>query len=257
MKNVEKNSVFAIGKAEDAELLIGKLLAGTILAVEVRNFLSEKECDHVVGLLHSMEMDEDYLQGKARKIGLSAHNMQSGPDAYFQGAKDHPLLQHPTITNVVDKFFELFRGCGCEIGVATNRSGDDYSATIVREFHSELKIHNDFAPREQVGWFPIQDVRRQFAYVLKLTNCLGGETLFYPKRWEASDEAYFNHDDNYSYDKAVVSGFPEFRINGPKGTLIVFDCTNYHSVNKVLCGRRYTMGGFVGELSDEQFIVWS
>lgn len=127
----------------------------------------------------------------------------------------------------------------------------------MREFGNELMLHNDVASREQRGWTPIEKVQRQFAFVVKLTDCIGGSTCFYPRMWCPEDEAYFNAADNYSYDMKVVADVAEFELKGPKGSLLVFDCRNYHRVTKVLFGRRYTAGGFIEELPDGTLVVWS
>lgn len=258
--HTEKAALFAIGDARQGAMsLVSDVLAGRLLAVEIRNFLTKELCHEVIALLKTYSMDETYLGGDASKIGVSAHNKQDDQPGYFAEVAEHPMLREPLMQRLSQVLLDVLSstGAGRRVEVAVNEKGQSYSPLIVREFHSILHLHNDKASREQQKWNPIEDVVRQWAFVMKLSDCEGGETYFYPKRWESADEVYFNHADNYSYDMAVVADVPELRIDGPTGTLIVFDCTNYHRVSKVTAGRRYTAGGFIGELPDGRLVVWS
>lgn len=259
--HTEKAALFAIGDGRlGGASLIGDVLAERLMAAEIRNFLPKELCQEVVALLETFAMDENYLGGDASKIGVSAHNKQDDQPGYFAEVAAHPMLREPLMQRLSQVLLDVLvasTGGGRRVEVAVNENGESYSPLIVREFHSILHLHNDLSSREQKGWFPIENVVRQWAFVMKLSDCVGGETFFYPKRWEPADEAFFNHVDNYSYDMVVVADVPELRIDGPTGTLIVFDCTNYHRVSKVTAGRRYTAGGFIGELPDGRLVVWS
>lgn len=263
MKNIshtKRTALFAIGDArQGATSLVGDVLGGRLMAAEIRNFLTKEFCQEVVTLLETFSIDENYLGGDASKIGVSAHNKQNDQPGYFAEVAAHPMLKEPLMKHLAQVLLDVLGSTGEDrhVEVAQNEMGELYSPLIVREFHSILHLHNDLSSREQKGWSPIENVVRQWAFVLKLSNCVGGETYFYPKRWEVADEIYFNLTDNYSYDMAVVTEVPELRIDGPTGTLIIFDCTNYHRVSKVTAGRRYTAGGFIGELPDGRLIIWS
>jgi hypothetical protein len=258
MVKATQPAVFTRGSRKDSHRLIHGVLKGLVLAVEIRNYLSEKECDDLVSCINGQCIDATYLHGTAKKIGVSAHNCQDDQPRYFRETDEHPLLKAPVVKKAIKKFLKtLSKGAGQGVKVAVNEKGQPYSPTIMRDFSQSLKLHNDLASRELRGYNPIENVKAQYAFVVKLTECEGGSTYFYPKKWAPEDEEFFNHDDNYSYDMEIVKNEPELEIAGPKGTLIVFDCTHYHRVSQVITGNRYTMGGFIGVLPSNEIVVWS
>lgn len=240
---------------------IRKVIDGSIIGCEIVDFFDEDHCDALVKTVEKYAMDDTYLSGSANKILESQHNRQSEPDAYFRGANSHPLLTEPVFKRSEEKLLAILgkNYSDYDVDIAyDNRRQAFYCPAIIREFHSTLKLHNDLGSREGLGWDPIQRVRRQWAFVIKLSQCQGGATYVYDRHWKDKDQAYFNTADNYSYDMKVVEGTAEVKVEGRKGSLIIFDCTCYHRVDQVIAGRRYTMGGFIGLLEEEQkLIVWS
>ena len=246
---------------ENISAVIRKVIDGSIIGCEIANFFDEEHCDALVKTVEKYAMDSTYLSGSASKILESQHNRQSEPEAYFHGANSHPLLAEPLFKYSEEKLLTVLgkSQSDLDVGIAYDvRRQSFYCPAIIREFHSTLKLHNDLGSREGLGWDPIERVQRQWAFVIKLSQCQGGATYVYDRRWEEMDQAYFNAIDNYSYDMKVVQEAAEVKVEGQKGSLIIFDCTCYHRVDQVLAGRRYTMGGFIGLLEDEQrLIVWS
>lgn len=254
------NELFkAIQANENLSQTIQKVFQGEIIGCEIKNFFNETHCDNLVKVVEKYEIDKTYLSGNASKILESQHNRQSDPNAYFKGVQTHPLLKESLFKYSVKRLLNTIQKSGFPTSVAfdADRSAF-YCPSIIREFHSTLKLHNDLGCREGVGWNPIERVQKQWAFVVKLTQCDGGQTFVYDKKWEADDEQHFNHEDNYSYDMEVVKKSTEIKIEGLKGSLLLFDCTHYHRVDAVRLGKRYTMGGFIGLLEEEQrLIVWS
>jgi hypothetical protein len=249
--------------ASDKNLMEGAvfdLFNNSLLALEITNFLSEKACDELVKTVLRFPLDSTYLGGKANKILVSQHNKQDDQDGYFEGAATHPLLNEPALKNAINEIFSALNNSGLKVEVAKDDVRQaTYCPGIIREFHSTLYLHNDFGKREGIGWNPIGRVTKQWAYVVKLTQCEGGATRWYPKRWELEDEIYFNlRGDNYSYAEDVVDGVDKHLFAGSVGTLILFDCTCYHAVQEVISGNRYTLGGFIGLIEPEnKLIIWS
>lgn len=240
---------------------VSKVLHGDMIGCEIEDFLTPLECDALVEDLESYQLDESYLAGTARKILESQHSRRYEPDLYFEGTKNHPLLESYSFNAAKFKLLSLLRSIASDTKVEVARDANrnaEYCPAVIREFHSSLKLHNDLGSREGQGWDPIERVNRQWAFVIKLSDCVGGSTFLYNKQWAPEDERFFNHEDKYSYDRKVVDGVEEFEIAGSKGSLIIFNCTCYHSVTSVLSGRRYSMGGFIGYLEgDDKLIVWS
>jgi hypothetical protein len=254
-----------IFKVESAANNIGPVIndvfQGKIIGCEITDFFHPMHCKQLVDAVEKYEMDESYLSGTAKKVLESQHNRQSDPAAYFAGANSHPLLKEEVFKYSKRKLLSVlgkdYSGYPVSIAYDAERRSY-YCPAIIREFHSKLKLHNDLGSREGVGWDPIKHINKQWAFVVKLTQCIGGQTYVYNKKWDESHQVYFNSDDNYSYDMKVVEGCTEIKVAGLKGSLIFFESTHYHRVDKVLKGRRYTMGGFVGLLEDRnELIVWA
>lgn len=236
-----------------------QLLNGDLMALEIANFASPESCRELVNTVQRYPLDTTYLHNQAAKVLESQHNRSDRPDDYFAGAATHPLLKEDALLQGIDAIINLLKASGKQVSVAyePNRK-QSYCPAIIREFLSSLKLHNDLAYREAANWVPIQDVKRQYAFVLKLTSCIGGTTRWFPRQWKTEDEQHFNQEDGYSYDEVVVEDYPEVIFKGEIGTLILFDCTCYHAVEPVVEGRRYTLGGFVGHLEEsDQLIIWS
>ena len=238
---------------------IYELFSGKLMALEITDFASRAFCQKLVDTVNRYPQDRAYLHGNAAKTLESQHNRQDSPGDYFAGAATHPLLKEAAMVNVISQISALLAASEKKVSVAYEPTRKQfYCPAIIREFHSTLKLHNDLGAREGKGWNPIQKVKRQWALVLKLSTCTGGETRWFPRQWQPEDECFFNTEDTYSYDEAVVEGYPEFTFKGEEGTLILFDCTCFHAVNPVTAGRRYTLGGFVGLLEDtNELIIWS
>ena len=232
---------------------------GTLKALEITKFQDPAMCAALIEVFLQYPQDNAYLKNKATKILFSQHNKQDDPDGYFAGAETHPLLQEWVMKAAISRIMSLLETSGKKVSVAydTDRN-KHYCPVIIREFHSTLKLHCDRGAKDGKGWNPIGKVNRQFAFVLKLTDCIGGATRWYPRAWRPEDERFFNAEDNYSYDERVIAGYPEIVFEGAIGTLIIFDCTCYHAVNPVIEGHRYTIGGFIGVLEEtDELIIWS
>jgi 2OG-Fe(II) oxygenase superfamily len=261
MRILEKKSrFFTVTKAHDlsqSQNVLVDIFTGQLAGAEFTNFLNKNQCAALVTALEEHSMDESYLSGNARKILESQHNRASDPPAYFAGVTSHPLVRDARYMYATASIRNLLSLAGTEVRVAEHHKYGMYCPSIIREFHSTLKLHNDFAAREARGWFPIQHVKKQWAVVVKLTTAIGGETVLYDRKWSNEDEKYFNHKDGYSYNPVIVTEAESAIIKGREGSLILFDCTRYHEVWPVISGKRYTLGAFVGLLPDGQLVIWS
>lgn len=237
--------------------LIKSVFEEHLLCIEIVDFLSITECNELLQEIEHVKM-EDFmnLQGKARRIGLPVYEMIGRQEEYFEQAKYDTLIQIPAYQRIIKKLLNLLDSADLQVKIASNKSGEYYYPGIINEFYSTLPLHFDSASKEQKDWFPIKNVGRQFAYVIKLTECKGGETYYYPKRWQTEDEQFFNIEDGYSYDMAVVKDTPKIKIEGHRGTLLLFDSSCYHRVAPVIRGQRITLGGFLGELANGTLVMW-
>jgi len=238
---------------------ISQLINGDLMALEIVDFASARFCETLVETVQRYPLDTTYLNNQAAKVLESQHNRQDRPDDYFAGAVSHPLLKEPTMLAAIQEIIDLLSTSGKPVSVAYEPNRKQYYCpAIIREFLASLKLHNDLGSREGKDWAPIQKVNKQWAFVLKLTSCKGGTTRWFPRQWKPEDELFFNREDNYSYNEAVVEGFSEVVFKGEIGTLIIFDCTCFHAVEQVTQGRRYTLGGFIGQLEEMgELIIWS
>ena len=238
---------------------IFQLINGNVMALEITNFATSTFCSELVETVLRYPLDTTYLGSQAAKVLESQHNRQDKPDDYFAGAATHPLLKEQPMLTAIERITSLMEASQKPVSVAyePNRQ-QHYCPAIIREFLSSLKLHNDLGYREGKRWVPIQNVHRQYAFVLKLTSCTGGATRWFPRQWQPEDERFFNTEDGYSYSESVVEGYPEVVFKGEVGTLILFDCTCFHAVEPVTAGRRYTLGGFIGHLENtDELIIWS
>lgn len=227
------------------------------ICCEILNFLPDNECDSIVSWIETMEMhDFANLDGIARRIGLPVYEMTGRQGEYFKKITNDELTSSPFYKNLTTTLLTFFKKCEKNIVVAKNKHGEIYCPGVINEFHSSLKLHYDLASNEQKGWFPLEKVHRQFAYGIRLTDCQGGETVCYPQKFMPNHSKFFNHDDGYSYNESVIEGIEGYFFPIKKGSLIIFNTSYYHKVLSITSGKRYTFGGFIGELPDQSLVMW-
>jgi hypothetical protein len=248
------------------EMLDG-LIDNMLAAVIVPHFASAEECAAVVKALipHNSksytQLPEDWIS----KVGVGQSEYFSHPEGktdYFRQAAEAEYLRKEIMLDTgdfLDKMIKSFQvAWPSNVDVLANaETGERYYAGVFR-FINTVGIHSDWVPRDAPDWDNAQ-VSAQIAINLYLQSAeKGGELVIYNKLWQPADE-HWKKPTEVGYYTDVVESSRSVCIAPQVGSLILFNCRNFHEV-KAIEGNtaRISFGCHMGLLpANNQLVLWA
>ncbi|MFG3282499.1 putative 2OG-Fe(II) oxygenase [Streptomyces sp. NPDC048111] len=240
-----------------------RLAAGTVGAVQVKNFGSPAECAAVLEALDSVPMgsyDEEIVVPRIPKLGPAAYDHYDAHGlgaAYWEDA-ERSTAHRSGLLNGTDPLAaatERVRAAWGGPMEPASCDGRAMYAGMIRETTGGMKMHWDEIARELPGALD-EPVIAQIGlnWYLSVPEA-GGQTQIFRRRWLPGDE---RARDGYGYAEELARDEPSVTVRPEAGDVVMFDPRNYHAVRgNEGPGRRVALSFFMGVGADGTLQYWS
>lgn len=233
--------------------------------IEIPDFINANQTASLVSEIHNIGLQYYEYAGMPSVVPKARHIFQTHyefeektPNEYFMIAQSNIDRYLTFCAKSGVNLAEMVRLYLSEkfqqpVNYAT-QAGDAYTYAMVRELKSSAMLHADFAQFLDQRW-SISNVVKEYAWNVYLTDPgEGGECVIYEKPWEREDDIYLI-EGTYGYFDDVVRGTTSRAIKIKIGSLVFFNCRNFHRVN-ASGDMRLSIGGHVGLTKDNEIIMW-
>ena len=233
------------------------LITSKIPALEIPVFATAHECEQLKQALLS-ESCRGSSVPEVTRLGISQyqHGVRESKAYYLALAERASTLQSEIFAQSFDpnsRLISIFRGMGRDMDIM-QENGKTYFAGCGKVRTGVSPIHVDFAPQDSKDW-GIGQAEVQLAWNLYLdTGSLPGDLILWDKMWQPEDDKY-QVEDNYYYDKRIVSDLPENRFPVTVGSVILINARNFHAVSDAK--DRVTFGSFISVFEDGSMRLFS
>ncbi|KAK9418508.1 putative Prolyl 4-hydroxylase alpha subunit Fe(2+) 2OG dioxygenase domain-containing protein [Seiridium unicorne] len=257
------------------------VFSGSIPVIRQKKFLSQEECEKMVGVLKSHEIlkgvyDVNHVWPRVGCVGIAQTDHVNDKETYFSKAEGAYSLQNrwkeELGIDVMERVAQSLREASGMVVRRARENEKDYFAGVIRAIDTGIQIHADYAPFEGNGW-EIGGIAAQMSWNILLNPVPGGDTFIFDRQWQApQDDIMWRKDyPKYAYEPRMVEG-RAFKVVKPvPGDLYWFNPRNFHEVRGCDIAKdnkeqraptRYTVSSFVGFLpahdsEPDTIVLWS
>lgn len=272
-KNIMKNCInnisrnvyqWAISESILTKDSLNALNSNEIPAIRIQHFATDDECKRLLDTInnyHKKINDYTDISPTIEHLGKPLYEYRDKPISEYLKVADKNQHIYSAITreaqfDPIKRMLSILdKQCGIEARIAFEKDNHEYFAGIIRIIENSALLHVDFAPMDAKG-FNIEKIKNQIAWNLFLTTPeRGGECIVYDSPW-CDDYETCHLANSYGYTPALVKGEKRFSIKAITGDVVLFNCRNLHEVRHIT-GKRITIGSFIGETQESDYILWS
>jgi 2OG-Fe(II) oxygenase superfamily len=231
------------------------MVGGEILAIRVRDFRSEEQCQRDCKIIDQLGNGEYAQEPALRKGGPTIYDFEGNEDVpteYFELAKEWNYL-HRQVYAPFASAPDLLAGILADSfapGVIPEplKPGKIPSGQVVRIFKagSQALPHHDRTEIDLPGCTAAREHKALFsALTYHSVASEGGDLLLYGDRFLDADEWHQARVPNHAYaiDECCLTMEP-LRVSPRRGELIIFDAHRVHAVTTIYAGVRRTTSCF-------------